>query len=213
MRCKKCIDFCKRFYDHIHKLEYYQICYLNVILIYLQILSVNTIKSWISVLEQSYIIFLIYPYCNNFSKRIVKMPKLYFFDTALASSLLEIENEVQLKNHYLKGNLFETLIISDLIKQRYNKGLYPNLSFYRDRSGHEVDCILKHENELIPVEIKISQTFNLEYLDEIKYWLKITNSSQKGLIIYGGDSDQMRNDAKILSWKKINLINEIIQNN
>ncbi|MBN2479561.1 MAG: ATP-binding protein [Parachlamydiales bacterium] len=169
-------------------------------------ISINTVKSWISVLEQSYIIFLLYPHFNNFSKRIIKMPKLYFFDTALACSLLELEKESQVMNHYLKGNLFESLIISDLLKQRYNKGLTSNLSFYRDRIGHEIDCIFHKGNELIPIEIKISQTFNTEYLTEIRYWQKIMKSTQKGLVVYGGEDNQIRQIANVLSWHEINSI-------
>ena len=109
----------------------------------------NTAKSWISILESSFIVFLLRPHHRNFNKRLVKMPKLYFYDTGLACSLLGIENKKQVSSHHLKGGLFESFILSDLIKARYNQGLASHCYFWRDKLGREIDCIIEKAGKLI----------------------------------------------------------------
>ena len=128
--------------------------------------SYNTVKAWISVLEASYILFLLQPHYRNFSKRLVKRPKLYFYDTGLCCSLLRIEKVSQLNNHYLKGSLFENLILSEFLKRRYNQGKASNLYFWRDHRGMEIDLIIEHANGLTPVEIKSSRTWNRDFFTE-----------------------------------------------
>jgi uncharacterized protein len=106
-------------------------------------ISLPTVKSWLSLLEASYIIFLLQPHHTNFNKRLVKMPKLYFYDTSLACSLLRLTNPDDVYDHYLRGGLFESMILSDFMKKRANLGLPPNLYFWRDKLGNEVDGILE----------------------------------------------------------------------
>ncbi len=118
----------------------------------------NTAKAWISVLEASYIVHLLPPHHRNFNKRLVKTPKLYFLDTGLAIWLLGIQNIDQLATHVQRGALFETWVISELLKARYNAGEASNLYFWRDRSGHEVDLLVDHGIHLSPLEIKSGQT-------------------------------------------------------
>jgi predicted AAA+ superfamily ATPase len=106
-------------------------------------ISHNTVKSWLSLLETSYILFLLKPHFKNFTKRLIKMAKIYFFDPGLVCYLLGIENEKQLDTHYLRGSLFESMVISELSKYRFNRGRDPNCYYWRDKTGHEIDCILE----------------------------------------------------------------------
>lgn len=165
-------------------------------------ISVNTAKSWISLLEASFIIFLLRPHHRNFNKRLVKMPKLYFFDTGLASSLLEIQSEDQLFSHYLKGYLFENLVIAELVKNRFNNGLKSNCYFWRDNKGNEIDCVVESINGLVPVEIKSGSTFTHEFFRNLNYWNKLSgNPVENSYVIYGGDNDRNTGNGKLLSWK------------
>lgn len=167
-------------------------------------ISVNTAKSWISVLETSFIIFLLQPHFRNFNKRVVKTPKLYFYDTGLASSLLEIRSEAQLKTHYLRGALFENLILAELLKDRYNKGLRNNCYFWRDNKGVEIDCIIDTGEKLIPVEIKSADTFDKDFFRNLKYWNSLSgNPSDNAYLIYGGNNSADTKDGKLVSWKDI----------
>ncbi len=168
-------------------------------------ISVNTAKSWISVLEASYIVFLLHPHFKNFNKRLVKMPKLYFIDTGLASSLLEIHSETQLSTHYLRGNLFENFIISEFNKTRYNKGLRNNCFFWRDNKGTEIDCIVEDGNKLTPIEIKSGNTFNTDFFKNLNYWNKLSgNPIENSYVIYGGENTRETKDGNLLSWTNLN---------
>ncbi len=169
--------------------------------------SHNTIKSWISILEASFIIYLLYPHHKNFNKRLVKMPKLYFLDSGLMCSLLEIKKKNQIQSHPLRGNIFETFIVSELLKCRFNKGSRANLYFWRDKVGHEIDCILDKGLNLTPVEIKSGKTINSEMFKNIEYWRKIAGKTSKdSYLIYGGNDSQKRNGINILPWKDCNIL-------
>ncbi|HEB57225.1 MAG TPA: ATP-binding protein, partial [Gammaproteobacteria bacterium] len=133
----------------------------------------NTAKAWISVLEASYIVHLLPPHHQDFNKRLVKTPKLYFLDTGLASWLLGIQNSEQLATHVQRGALFETWVISELLKARYNAGETSNLYFWRDRSGHEVDLLIDQGTHLSPLEIKSGQTINRDYFKGLDFWRKL----------------------------------------
>lgn len=164
----------------------------------------NTAKAWLSVLESSYLVFFLQPHHKNFSKRLIKMPKLYFYDTGLACALLNINSQSQLKTHYLYGSLFESFVITELMKERFNTGLQSNCYFWRDRLGHEIDCVLELRGQLIPVEIKSSRTINTDYFKGIYYWTSLAGiSPDKGYVIYGGMQSQQRQQGNVLSWKTI----------
>jgi predicted AAA+ superfamily ATPase len=170
-------------------------------------ISPNTAKSWISVLEASYIIFLLQSHQKNFNKRLVKMPRLFFIDTGLASSLLEIQSENQLTTHFLRGALFENFIISEFIKARLNNGLRNNCYFWRDNKGIEIDCIIENGDRLTPVEIKSGNTFNQDFFKNINYWNKLSgNSPENSYVIYGGDSDRDTQEGFLLSWMNISRV-------
>ena len=171
-------------------------------------IAVNTARSWISILEGSYIIFLLQPHFRNFSKRIVKMPKIYFYDVGLAASLLKVDNPGQLSSHYMIGSLFENMIICEIMKKRYNQGLQSNIYFWRDSKGQEIDCIIEKSQMLIPVEIKSGRTFNVDYFTGLKYWNKLSGTKPKNTyIIYGGDKNFTGTDGNAIGWKNLNMIN------
>ena len=153
--------------------------------------SNNTIKHWLSILEASYIIFRLQPYHANISKRLIKSPKLYFVETGLAAYLLGIETVAQISRDPLRGQLFENMMVLELIKKRYNQGLESNLFFYRDQKKHEVDLIYKKANELIPIEIKSSKTFTKRFLKGVDYFSQLfSEQCRQGYIVYTGEQEQ-----------------------
>jgi len=119
-------------------------------------------------------------------------------------SLLGIENKKQLVSHYLRGHLFESLIISEIIKARFNQGLEPHCYYWRDKTGHEIDCIIEKASSLIPIEIKAGKTIVSDYFDGLNYWTKLSAvKKQNTYVVYGGDETQKRSTANIVSWKNI----------
>lgn len=168
----------------------------------------KTINSWLSILESSFVLFRLQPYHKNYSKRIVKMPKLYFYDIGLLCNLLRIETSQQLSIHPMRGYIFENMIIADLIKNKYNQSKRSNIYFWRDHVGKEIDIIIENHSSLIAVEIKSGKTITSDYFKNIDYWTKISNEN-KNYIIYGGIDTQLRNNAKVLSWREIKTINEL----
>ena len=165
-------------------------------------ISLPTVKSWLSVLEASYIIFLLQPHHVNFNKRLVKMPKLYFYDTSLACSLLRLTSSDDVYDHYLRGGLFESMVLSDFIKKRVHHGLPPNVYFWRDKLGHEVDCILEHGTHLDPIEIKSAATIQSDMFDGLIKWCQWAEiSAGEGTVIYGGEENQLRKQGRVMSWR------------
>ncbi len=163
----------------------------------------NTVKAWISVLEASYIIFRLRPHHANFKKRLVKMPKLYFYDVGLASWLLGIRTTEQIITHPLRGALFETFIIAELMKSRFNQGETPDLYFWRDSNGNEVDVIAEYGGKLMPLEIKSGKTLSKESTSGLKKWLSLTkDQSISPTLIYGGTDSYNYNDIKITRWQQ-----------
>jgi uncharacterized protein len=155
--------------------------------------DIKTIGSWISILETSFILFRLQPYHKNFNKRIVKMPKLYFYDTGVATALLGIENPAQLIYHPLRGSLFENLVILELLKKRYNMGKQGNIYFWRDNVGNEVDLIIQTSHQALPVEIKSGLTVTDEFFKGIRFWQKL-NPKQHAWVVYAGKNKQQRSE-------------------
>lgn len=163
--------------------------------------DVKTIQSWISILASSFIVYLLPPFHKNFNKTIVKRPKLYFYDTALASSLLGIYKNEHLQTHPLRGALFENFIIAEIIKQKLNYDFSEKLYFWRDKTGREIDLIIDKTTEFIPVEIKSGKTIQNEFFKNLRYLLKLSGEKQ-GKIIYAGDTNQRRSEGiNIVIWK------------
>ncbi len=170
-------------------------------------ISHNTAKSWLNILEASFIIFFLRPHHNNFNKRLVKTPKLYFYDTGLLCSLLGIHSSEQLKSHYLRGGIFETFVVSELKKHIYHQLATSQLYFWRDQQGHEIDCIVENGTDLTAIEIKSSKTISPSFFENLNYWKKLAGDpSKKAFLIYGGEKSQTRSAAQILSWQEIHKI-------
>lgn len=165
-------------------------------------ISTPTVNSWLSILETSYVIHFLKPYYKNYNKRLVKSPKLYFYDTGLASSLLGLETEEQLATHYLRGELFENMIINEYIKQCYNEGKEPNIFFWRDSNQNEVDLLIEKGGNLQAVEIKASATLKTDFFRGLKHFQSISGIPDDALsVVYGGDADFITSTGKFISWK------------
>lgn len=167
-------------------------------------ISEPTVQSWLSILEQCYIIHLLKPDHKNFSKRLVKSPKLYFYDTGLACSLLEISSSSQIVSHYLRGELFENMIINELIKSEFNKGKEGDFTFWRDSNGNEVDLLHNIGNDTFAYEIKSGATFNKNYFKGLNYWSKLSAAdSEHKTVVYGGNISLNTTEGKTVKWNDI----------
>lgn len=166
-------------------------------------IAVNTVKSWLSVLESGYVIYLLKPHHKNFSKRLIKMPKLYFYDTGVLCNLLEIDSPQQLKNHYAKGAITENFIINEFLKAYYHRAEHhPPLFFWRDHRGLEIDCLIEHNGILRAVEIKSGETITESYFTTLNTWQKISESpAEECFVVYGGDQNQKRTTVSVLGWQ------------
>lgn len=150
--------------------------------------SIPTIKEWISILETSGLIFILPPYFENFSKRIVKTPKIYFVDTGLLCYLLSIRNITHLKTHPQLGSIFENFMVSECFKRFHNLGEIPPLFFWRDQSGNEVDLLIYEGTHSFPIEFKLSQSYHSDFKKGIERWLSLEkNPATSGLVIYCGE--------------------------
>ncbi|MBI5204631.1 MAG: ATP-binding protein [Nitrospirae bacterium] len=164
----------------------------------------NTAKSWISVLEASYIIFLLRPHHANFNKRLIKAPKLYFYDAGLVSWLLGIQTPQQLETHPLRGNIFETFIVAELMKSRLNRGERPNLYFWRDSNGNEVDVVIEHGQKLMPVEIKSGRTVASDFFSGLGKWVAMAGDLSSGpTLIYGGTDTYRHKGISVAGWRDV----------
>jgi predicted AAA+ superfamily ATPase len=166
----------------------------------------KTASAWLAVLESSFISFRLYPYHRNYNKRIVKMPKLYFYDTGLICSLLGINSKDQLYLHPLYGSIFENLIISEIKKYCFNRAKNENPFFWRDNIGHEIDIILEKSNGLFPVEIKSGKTVTNDFFKGLNYWKSISGVDE-GAVVYAGDQIQKySNNNTLVPWFKLDFI-------
>lgn len=166
----------------------------------------KTISSWMSVLTASYIVYLLPPYYENISKRLVKSPKLYFCDPGLACYLLDIESPNQLSRDKMRGNIFENLVVMEAVKYRMNAGKEGGVFFYRDSNGNEVDVLLKEEGEITALEVKSSMTYNTEFeksLKKITEWIK--TPVKRRAVVYAGDFENNAGEIEIVNYKNLHL--------
>jgi len=169
--------------------------------------SNKTISAWISILEASYIIYLLPPWFDNISKRLIKSPKIYFYDVGLVSYLLGNKTKRHLELHPLRGNLYENMIIIDLIKQIYNKGFDPDFYFYRDSNANEIDLIIPDGPNIIPIEIKSTETFRSSLLKSNLFINKLYNKRIKdNYLIYSGEQEQKINNVTLINYKNTSKI-------
>lgn len=164
--------------------------------------SHNTAREWINVLEAGFIVHRLQPYHRSFNKRLIKSPKLHFFDAGLAAYLLGIREPEQLQTHPLRGALFETAIVSEYLKHTHNYGSGLRLSYWRERSGQEVDLIVETADGITPVEIKSGATVSRDMLSGLQRWSSIAGpDSRTPTLVYGGIEEQTRSDTTIRSWR------------
>ncbi|KIX85257.1 hypothetical protein J120_02995 [candidate division TM6 bacterium JCVI TM6SC1] len=171
-------------------------------------IDVRTAQHWLSILQASYIVFLLQPHFQNFNKRMIKTPKLYFYDTGLACSLLGITTLEQLDTYYMRGNIFESLMISEICKHYYNIKQRPDhVYFWRDKTGNEIDCLIEQPNTLIPVEIKSGTTVSKSFFDPLIKWSDISNNQYpQGYVLYAGDKNHEYKEGTLVSWNNIEVL-------
>ena len=146
-------------------------------------------------------------YNRNFNKRLVKSPKLYFYDTGLACALLGIRAASQVSLHYLKGALFENLIITEFIKRSVHRGEVRPPYFWQDNHGKEIDCLLVDGEHVTPVEIKAGKTLATSYFDNLKYWRPLASLPEdRGVVVYGGDQSMQTSAGALISWRHLERI-------
>jgi len=170
----------------------------------------KTVRAWLGVLEASFILFRLQPHHRNFRKRLVKTPKLYFYDVGVAARLIGIESAEQMSTHPLRGALFENWVITEYLKRRWNAGRQTNLYFWRSHGGLEVDLMLEQGQVLAPVEIKSGATVSPDWLRPLRRWRELAgNAAGRPIIVYGGDRAQQRSDADIVPWRQLAQLPEI----
>lgn len=166
----------------------------------------KTIASWLSVLQASYIIYLLPPYYENISKRLVKSPKLYFCDPGLACYLLDIESPRQLYRDKMRGNIFENFVVMEAVKHRMNAGKDGGVFFYRDSNKNEVDLLVKEEGEITALEIKSAQTYSNSFaniLEKLPEWIK--TPVRRSAVVYAGDFENNAGKIDIINYKHLEI--------
>jgi predicted AAA+ superfamily ATPase len=169
----------------------------------------KTVKSWVGILEASFIVFLLPAYHRNFDKRIIKTPKLYFYDTGVACSLLNIATTQHLDTHFAKGSLFENMVIVELIKTQLNIGREPAFYFWQDSNRRDVDLIVEQANRLKAVEIKAGKTIPKDFAKNLYYFHEIAGATPNELyLVYGGETGQQRTNMTVLPWHDVQKLIE-----
>ncbi len=164
----------------------------------------NTAASWISILEASYIIYLLQPHYRNFNKRLIKAPKLYFMDVGLASWLMGIHSPEQILFHANRGALFETFVVTEFLKERFNQGMPSNLFYWRDSKGLEIDVVIEAADKLVAVEIKSGQSIAPDFFAAIKKWLNLTGyPDASAWLVYGGQKKVINENITVVPWKEL----------
>lgn len=166
--------------------------------------SSKTIQAWLSILQASYVVYLLPPYFENSRKRLTKSPKMYFCDTGLACTLLGIESAEQLAFDKMRGHLFENLIVVELLKRRLNEGKESNLYFYRDSNQNEVDILVNNGSSLDAIEVKSAMTYNPSFekaLQKVNEW--VNPPVGKRIIIYAGTLEDDKGDIRLLNYRNM----------
>ncbi len=167
----------------------------------------NTAKAWISVLEASYILFQLRPHHVNFRKRLVKSPKIYFYDTGLLCWLLGINEAGQLETHPLRGGIFETFVMSELTKVRLNRKVNTEFFFWRDSNGNEIDLIVDHGGKMMPIEIKSGKTLNRDFFSGLERWTALAGDRAFApTLVYGGTESLVRKDVRVFGWGSVEKV-------
>jgi uncharacterized protein len=170
-------------------------------------IDAKTAKAWISILEASFVLFLLRPFHRNFNKRIVKTPKLYFYDTGLACSLIGLTNPDQVTASYLRGALFENLVLAELHKAASHAGIPVHFSFWRDNTGNEVDLIIERGPDFSAVEVKSGETLTTDAFHSLVRFQRFSGlPADRTFLVYGGDKAMERKAATVLPWLQTDLL-------
>lgn len=170
-------------------------------------ISHNTAKAWLSILESGFIVCLLPPYFENLNKRLVKTPKLYFYDTGLLCHLLDIHDAKQIKTHHLRGALVENFVFAELQKQNFNQLMHATIYYWRDKSGNEVDFLIPRAGKKILVEVKAGQTIQSDFTKGIDYYRSLdTKSKLKLFLVYTGKQEVKLKETQFLQWKSISEV-------
>ena len=169
-------------------------------------ISQPTARQWLTVLQASHLVALLPPYHRNFGKRLVKTPKLYFLDTGLLCYLMRIASPDDLLHHAMRGAIFETWVVSETLKHRYNRGLTADLYFWRDNHGLEVDLVFERGQQLQAVECKSGVTYGADWLGPARRWCQaVGREAAAPVLVFGGDSSHQRSDHQVLSWRDLGM--------
>lgn len=166
--------------------------------------SVPTIKSWMSVLQTGFVTFLLPPYYRNYNKRILKTPKLYFYDTGLACALLGIRSADQLQQHFAFGALFENFIIVELMKRQLHQNIQPDFYYWKDNTGNEIDLLVPKGNDFYTLEIKSATRISTDFFRNLDYFQKLTKGGKDlSYLVYAGNEIQERSNVHVRGWKNL----------
>jgi predicted AAA+ superfamily ATPase len=164
----------------------------------------TTAGRWLSILEASFLVHLLRPYHSNFGKRMIKSPKLYFLDTGLLCYLLRIQSPEDLRLHASRGSVFESFVISELLKSFLHQGREPDVYFWRDSAGHEIDAVIDRGRDRLAMEIKSAETVVQDFFAGIGFWRKLVGDSEApAALVYGGDLSHRRNQVSVLTWRAL----------
>ena len=168
----------------------------------------KTVKAWISILEASFVVFLLSPFYKNYDKHIVKSSKLYFYDTGVACSLLNIQSEDQIQTHFGRGSLFENMVILELLKKQVNVGRLPDFYFWQSSHKREIDLLVPTANGVNALEIKAGKTLNSSFFGNLHLFDKIATDDYRRLaLIYGGDQQHTQSGVEVFPWNKLDELN------
>lgn len=164
----------------------------------------NTAKGWLSVLEASFLVGRLQPFYKSFGKRLVKTPKLYFLDTGIAATLLGIQHPDELAFHAQRGSVFESWVTAELLKQYCNAGRAPQLFYWRDHVGHEIDLLIERGNHLMALEVKSGATINSDFFGNLDFFTRLSSpTAVEAVLVYGGDTTQLRSNTQVYSWREL----------
>jgi len=164
-------------------------------------IAVNTAKAWLAILEASFVVFLLQPHHESFNKRLVKAPKLHFYDPGLLVYLLGIRSAQELEHHAKRGDIFESFVMSELLKERHHRPHRFGLYHFRDSRGHEIDGLIEDGARRIPIEVKSGQTVRRDFFSGLNYWTRLSGGQARGLLVYGGDENQVRTNHDVVGWR------------
>jgi uncharacterized protein len=169
-------------------------------------IDVKTVKNWLSILEASFIAYRLQPWFRNFNKRIVKTPKLYFYDTGLAAWLLGLRSASDLEPHFARGVLFENFVINELLKNQLNAGERPQFFFWQDSNANEIDLLLDRVASQSIVEIKVGKTVQPDFFKNLRLFKNLNQTTSESWVVYGGDQMQPRTDGTVLTWRDLGKV-------